>query len=71
VKGLLKQYLPYQSYREGYQMIEPLLGELAEALDSHDRTVKVGFMFYELLNKAGYDDEEISEVANAMIDIVN
>ena len=52
-------------------MIEPLLGELAESLSVHDRTVKVGFMFYELLNKAGYDDEEIAEVANAMIDIVS
>lgn len=52
-------------------MIEPLLGEIAESLSVHDRTVKVGFMFYELLSKAGYDDEEIHEVADAMIDIVS
>jgi hypothetical protein len=52
-------------------MIEPLLSELEESLSTHDRTVKIGFMIYELLMKAGYDDEEISEVANAMVDIVS
>ena len=52
-------------------MIEPLLGEIAESLSVHDRTVKIGFMLYELLSKAGYDDEEILEVANAMVDIVS
>jgi hypothetical protein len=52
-------------------LIEPLLGEIAESLGVHDRTVKVGFMLYELLSKAGYDDDEIHEVADAMIDIVN
>ncbi len=52
-------------------MIEPLLGEIAESLSVHDRTVKIGFMFYDLLGKAGYDDEEILEVANAMVDIVS
>jgi hypothetical protein len=52
-------------------MIEPLLGEIAESLSVHERTVKIGFMLYELLSKAGYDDEEILEVANAMVDIVS
>lgn len=52
-------------------MLEPLLGELAESLNAHDRTVKVAFMLYEILNKSGYDDEEIAEVANAMVDIVS
>jgi len=56
---------------DGGQMIEPLLGELAESLSVHDRTVKIGFMLYELLSTAGYDDEEILEVANAMVDIVS
>jgi hypothetical protein len=52
-------------------MIEPLLSELAESLSTHDRTIKIGFMLYELLSKSGYDDEEIAEVANAMEDIVS
>jgi hypothetical protein len=52
-------------------MLEPLLGELAESLTVHDRTVKIGFMLYELMNKAGYDDDEIAEVANAIVDIVS
>lgn len=52
-------------------MLEPLLGEIAESLSVHDRTVKIGFMLYELLNKAGYDDEEIHEVADTMVDIVS
>jgi hypothetical protein len=52
-------------------MIEPLLSELEESLEVHDRTIKIGFMLYELLSKAGYTDEEISEVAQAMEDIVS
>jgi hypothetical protein len=52
-------------------MIEPLLSELEESLSTHDRTVKIGFMLYELLSKAGYDDDEIHEVADAMVDIVS
>lgn len=52
-------------------MIGPILSELEESLTMHDRTVKIGFMIYELLNKAGYDDEEIAEVAHAIEDIVN
>lgn len=55
----------------GIKMIEPMLGDLAESLSVHDRTVKIGFMFYELLNKAGYDDAEIADVAKAMKDIVS
>jgi hypothetical protein len=52
-------------------MIEPMLGELAESLRVHDRTVKIGFMLYELLNKAGYDDTELADVAKVMKDIVS
>jgi hypothetical protein len=48
-------------------MIEPLLAELEECLTTHDRTVKIGFMIYELLTAAGYDDEEIIEVASAIV----
>jgi len=48
-----------------------LLSELEESLSTHDRTVKIGFMLYELLTKAGYDDDEIRGVANAMLDIVS
>lgn len=51
--------------------MEPLLSELEESLSTHDRSVKIGFMLYELLAKAGYDDEEIHEVADAMVDIVS
>jgi hypothetical protein len=53
------------------KMIEPMLGELAESLRVHDRTVKIGFMLYELLNKAGYDDAELADVAKVMKDIVS
>jgi hypothetical protein len=35
-----------------------MLGEIAESLDVLNRTVKFGFMLYELLSKADYDDEE-------------
>lgn len=52
-------------------MLEPLLSELEESLSVHDRTVKIGFMLYEILTTAGYDDEEIAETANAMVDIVS
>jgi len=52
-------------------MIEPLLGELAESLNVHDRTVKIGFMLYELLTTSGYNDVEIADIAKAMTDIVS
>ncbi len=52
-------------------MLEPLLGEIEESLSMHDRNVKIGFMLYELLSDNGYDDEEIQEVAEAMVDIVS
>lgn len=52
-------------------MIDPLLSELGESLSVHDRTAKIGFMLYEVLTKAGYDDKEIAEVADAMVDIVS
>jgi hypothetical protein len=52
-------------------MIEPLLSELEESLTVHGRTVKIGFMIYELLSKAGYDDDEIAEVGNAIVDIMS
>jgi hypothetical protein len=55
----------------GIMMIEPMLGELAESLRVHDRTVKIGFMLYELLNKAGYVDTEIADVSKVMKDIVS
>lgn len=51
--------------------LEPFLNELEEALSTHERTVKIGFMLYELLTKAGYDDDQIHEVADAMVDIVS
>jgi len=52
-------------------LIEPLLSELEESLEIHDRPIKIGFMLYELLSKAGYDDEGIAMVASAMDDIVS
>jgi hypothetical protein len=51
-------------------MIEPILSDLEESLTVHDRTVKIGFMIYELLSTAGYDDDEIVEVGSAILDIV-
>ena len=52
-------------------MIQPIITELEESLSVHDRTVKVGFLVYELLSEAGYSDEEIEEVAHAIQDIVS
>jgi len=51
--------------------IESLLSELKESLEAHGRTVKIYFMLYKLRNKAGYNDEEIAVVAQAMDDIVS
>jgi len=39
-----------------------LLG-VAESISSHSRPSAIGFMFYELLSKNGYSDEEIEEAA--------
>jgi hypothetical protein len=39
--------------------METLLDEINEAISKHSHPVKIGFMFYELLVKSGYDNEEI------------
>jgi hypothetical protein len=50
--------------------MDELLHTLEEALLNTSRPVQVAFHFYELLNRAGYDDEYIQEVAAALEDIV-
>jgi hypothetical protein len=50
-------------------MEEPLdisLEGVATALRVHGKPSLVGFMLYDLLKEAGYDDEEIQDVATAM-----
>jgi hypothetical protein len=44
---------------------------LQEALLNHGRPTAVSFHIYEILCEAGYDDEEIAEVASALEDIVS
>ena len=41
---------------------------VATSLRVHGKPTLVGFMLYDLLKDAGYDDEEIHDVATAMID---
>lgn len=50
--------------------MEELLRAIEESLLNHSRPVQVAFHLYELLSEAGYDDEYIQEVANALEDIV-
>lgn len=47
------------------------MDKLREALLDHGRPNALAFHIYEILHEAGYDDEEISEVASALEDIVN
>jgi hypothetical protein len=56
---------------EEAEKMETLLQTLEESLLTHVRPVSVAFHFYELLCEAGFDDEEIAEVASAMKDIVS
>lgn len=52
-------------------MEEPLeisIQGVATSLRIHGKPGLVGFMLYDLLNEAGYDDEEIRDVATSMID---
>jgi hypothetical protein len=51
--------------------MEALLQQLEESLLTHGRPALVAFHFYEILSKAGYDDEEIADVASALEDIVS
>lgn len=44
---------------------------LQETLLNHGRPSAVAFHIYEMLSEAGYDDEEITEVASALEDIVS
>ena len=50
--------------------METLLQQLQESLLTHCRPVQVAFYIYEILIEAGYDDEMIGEVSDAMADIV-
>lgn len=47
------------------------MDKLQEALLDHGRPNALAFHIYEMLSEAGYDDEEISEVASALEDIVS
>jgi uncharacterized protein YpiB (UPF0302 family) len=51
--------------------MDDLLRAVEESLLNHNRPIQVAFHFYELLSKAGYDDEYIQEVASALEDIVS
>ncbi|MFZ4858127.1 MAG: hypothetical protein ACOYL3_17195 [Desulfuromonadaceae bacterium] len=50
--------------------MEKLLQQLQESLLTQSRPVQVAFNIYEILSEAGYDDELISEVSEALTDIV-
>ncbi len=51
-------------------ILETLLQQLQESLLTHCRPVQVAFHMYEILSEAGYDDEMIGEVSDALADIV-
>jgi len=51
-------------------MLEALLLQLQESLLTHGRPVQIAFHIFELLSNAGYDDEFIEEVSEALSDIV-
>lgn len=44
---------------------------LQESLSNHGKPALIAFQFYKLLIGAGYDDEEIVEIASALEDIVS
>jgi hypothetical protein len=50
--------------------LEILLQQLQESLLTHVRPVQIAFHMYEILSEAGYSDELIDEVAQALTDIV-
>ena len=50
--------------------MDTLLQQLQESLLTHTRPVQVAFHLYEILSEAGYDDELIHEVSEALADIV-
>lgn len=51
--------------------MEVLLQQLQESLLTHGRPVQIAFHVYEILSEAGYSDELIAEVAEALTDIVS
>jgi DNA-directed RNA polymerase specialized sigma54-like protein len=50
--------------------LDTLLQQLQESLLTNARPAQVAFHIYELLNEAGYEDEQIEEVSAALTDIV-
>lgn len=53
------------------EQLEVLLQQLQESLLTHGRPVQIAFHVYEILSEAGYSDEMISEVSEALTDIVS
>ncbi len=51
-------------------IMETLLQQLQESLLNHARPVQVAFHLYEILSEAGFDDDLITEVSEALTDIV-
>ena len=51
--------------------MESLLQQLQESLLTHARPVQVAFHLYEILSEAGYNDEAIEEISEALTDIVS
>jgi hypothetical protein len=50
--------------------LEALLQQLHETLLTHGRPVQIAFHLYEILSEAGYNDELIEEISEALTDIV-
>ena len=50
--------------------METQLLQLQESLLTHARPVNIAFHMYEILSEAGFDDEQIHEVSEALADIV-
>jgi len=53
------------------ETLEISLEGVATSLRVHVKPSLVGFMLYDLLKEAGYDDEEIHDVASAMSESTN
>ena len=65
---MLQLLFPLPRIKESH--MEALLQQLQESLLTHCRPVQVAFHLYEILSEAGYDDDMINEVTEALADIV-
>ena len=50
------------------ESLDKTLQAFLDALEEHNQAGQLGYLLYDLLSDAGYDDDDIVEAATALVD---